>query len=92
MTRLCRLTPAICAFHLGFSLDFVLEVGDQQIPVQVQYRRSIDPVRDTRGIRTFVEKPANRSLFGLLITRADTPTIDDPRIVAMPLATFMLLA
>ena len=71
MTRLCRLTPAICAFHLGFSLDFVLEIGDQQIPVQVNYRRSIDPVGDTRGIRAFV---------------------DDPRIIAMPLSTFMLLA
>ena len=53
MTRLCRLTPAICAFHLGFSLDFVLEVSDQQIPVQVDYRRSIDPVGDTRGIMSF---------------------------------------
>ena len=74
------------------DLDFVLEVGDQQIPVQVQYRRSIDPVRDTRGIRSFVEKPAKRAPFGLLITRADGPAINDPRIVAMPLSTFMLLA
>ena len=74
------------------DLDFVLEVGDQQIPVQVNYRRSIDPVRDTRGIRAFVEKPAKRAPFGLLITRADEPAIDDPRIVAMPLSTFMLLA
>ncbi len=91
MTRLCRVTPAICAFHLGFSLDFVLEVGDQQIPVQVQYRRGIDPVRDTRGIRAFVKEPAKRAPFGLLITRADGPPIDDSRIVAMPLSTFMLL-
>ena len=73
-------------------LDFVLEVGDQQIPVQVNYRRSIDPVRDTRGIRAFVENPAKRAPYGLLITRADAPAIDDSRIVAMPLSTFMLLA
>ena len=92
MTRLCRLTPAICAFHLGFSLDFVLEVGDQQIPAQVNYRRSIDPVHDTRGIRAFVEVPAKRAPFGLLITREDGPPIDDPRIVPMPLSTFMLPA
>ena len=92
MTRLCRLTPAICAFHLGFSLDFVLEVGDKQIPVQVNYRRSIDPVCDTRGIRAFFEKPAKRASFGLLIMREDTPDMDDPRIVAMPLSTFMPLA
>ena len=67
-------------------------VGDQQIPVQVNYRRSIDPVGDTRGIRAFVEKPAKRAPFGLLITREDGPAIDAPRIVAMPLSTFMLLA
>ena len=74
------------------DLDFVLEVGDQQIPVQVNYRRSIDSVGDTRGIRAFVEKPAKRAPFGLLITREDGPAIDDPRIVSMPLATFMMLA
>ena len=74
------------------DLDFVVEVGDQQIPVQINYRRSIDPVRDTRGIRAFVENPAKRAPFGLLITRADGPAINDPRIVAMPLSTFMLLA
>ena len=74
------------------DLDFVLEVGDQQIPVQVNYRRSIDPVGDTRGIRAFVEKPAKRAPFGLLITRGDGLAIDDPRIVSMPLSTFMLLA
>ena len=71
-------------------LDFVLTVGDQQIPVQVNYRRSIDPVGDTRGIRSFVEEPAKRAPFRLLITREDTPPIDDPRIVAIPLSTSML--
>ena len=74
------------------DLDFVLEVGDQQIPVRVNYRRSIDPVRDTRGIRAFVEEPAKRAPFGLLITREDGLAINDPHIVAMPLSTFMLLA
>ena len=74
------------------DLDFVITVGYEQIPVQVNYRRSIDPVRDTRGIRAFVEKPAKRAPFGLLITRAEAPPIDDPRIVSMPLSTFMLLA
>ena len=74
------------------DLDFVFTVGDQQIPVQVNYRLSIDLVRNTRGIRAFVEEPAKRAPFGLLITREDVPPIDDPRIVAMPLSTFMLLA
>ena len=74
------------------DLDFVFRVGDQQIPVQVNYRRNIDPERDTRGFRAFVGEPAKRAPFGLLITPAEGPAIDDPRIVAMPLSTFMLLA
>lgn len=73
------------------DLDFVYTVGDQQIPVQVKYQRGIDPVRDTLSIRSFVEEPANRAPFGLLITQEDAPPIDNPRIVAMPLSTFMLL-
>ena len=74
------------------NLDFVCMAGDHQIPVLVNCRRSIDPMGDTRGIRSFVGEPAKRAPFGLLITREDGPTIDDPRIIAMPLSTFMLLA
>ena len=74
------------------GLDFVFRVGDQQIPVQVKYQRGIDPVRDTLGIRSFVEELANRAPFGLLITQEDAPPIDDPRVIDMPLSTFMLLA
>ena len=73
-------------------LDFLFWAGDQQIPTKVQYRRRVDPMRDTEGIRSFVEDPANRAPFGLLITQEDPPPIDDPRVVAMPLSTFMLLA
>ena len=49
-------------------------------------------MRDTQGIRSFTDDPANRAPFGLLITRQDPSPIDDPRVVAMPLSTFMLLA
>lgn len=74
------------------EIDFVFVVGDRRLPVEVKYQRRIDPVRDAQGIRSFVKKSANRASFGLLITRTDTPLEDDPRIVSMPLATFMLLA
>ena len=74
------------------EIDFVFVVGDRRLPVEVKYQRRIDPVRDTQGIRSFVKKSANRASFGLLITRTDTPLEDDPRIVSMPLSTFMLLA
>ena len=73
-------------------VDFVFTVGDRRLPVEVKYQRRIDPVRDTLGIRSFVEKSANRAPFGLLITQTDTPTEDAPHVVSMPLSTFMLLA
>lgn len=73
------------------EVDFVLTVGDRRLPVEVKYQRWIDPVRDTLGIRSFVEKSVNRAPFGLLITQDDTVTVDDPRIVTMPLSTFMLI-
>ena len=73
------------------EVDFVLNVGDRRIPIEVKYQRRIDPFRDTLGIRSFIERSENRATFGLLITQADTPPMDDPRIVTMPLSTFMLL-
>ena len=73
------------------EVDFVLNVGDRRIPIEVKYQRRIDQFRDTFGIRSFMEQTVNRAPFGLLITQTDTPPMDDPRIVAMPLATFMLL-
>jgi len=73
------------------EVDFILTVGDRRLPVEIKYQRRIDPVRDTIGIRSFVEKSVNNAPFGLLITQDDTAAVDDPRIVAMPLSTFMLL-
>ena len=73
------------------EVDFVLTVGDRRLPVEIKYQRRIDPIRDTLGIRSFVEKSVNRAPFGLLITQDDSSQIDDPRIVTMPLSTFMLL-
>ena len=73
------------------EVDFILNVGDRRIPIEVKYQRRIDQFRDTLGVRSFIELAANRAPFGLLITQTDTPPMDDPRIVAMPLSTFMLL-
>ena len=74
------------------DLAFVFRVGDQQIPVQVKYQRVIDPAHDTRAVRSFIDQPNNRALFGLLITQEDAPPIGAPHVIAMPLSTFMLLA
>ncbi len=73
------------------EVDFVLTVGTQRIPVEIKYQRRIDALGDTLGIRSFLEKSVNNAAFGLLITQDDSATVDDPRIVTMPLSTFMLL-
>ena len=73
------------------EVDFVLTVGAQRIPVEVKYQRRTDPLRDTLGIRSFLEKTANNAAFGILITQDDKAKVEDPRIVSLPLSTFMLL-
>lgn len=73
------------------EVDFVLTVGTHRVPVEIKYQRRIDSLRDTLGIRSFLEKSVNNAAFGLLITQDDSAKVDDPRIVTMPLSTFMLL-
>ena len=72
-------------------MDFLLQAGNQRIPMKVKYQLRIDAVRDTEDITTFVEEPCNHAPFGLFIAREDPPPIDDQRVVAMPLSTFMPL-
>lgn len=76
---------------LDREVDFVLTVGAQRVPVEIKYQRRIDPLRDTLGIRSFVEKSVNNTSFGLLITQDHSGIVDDPRIVSLPLSSFMLL-
>ena len=73
------------------EVDFVLTVGGTRIPVEIKYQRRIDPFRDTLGIRSFLEKTVNNAPFGVLVTQDDSGTVDDPRIVSLPLSTFMML-
>jgi len=73
------------------EVDFVLSVGMLRIPMEVKYQRRIDPLRDTEGLRTFMERAVNRAPFGLLIVQVDGTAIDDPRLVVVPLSSLMLL-
>ena len=73
------------------EVDFVLTIGEHRIPVEIKYRRTIDPVRDTLGLRAFIEKAGNNATFGLLIARDDTPAAADPRIVTVPLPALLIL-
>lgn len=73
------------------EVDFVLTIGEQRIPVEVKYRRVIDPLRDTLGLRGFLEKAVNNAPFALLITRSDAKPVNDPRIVSIPLPSLLIV-
>ncbi|MGH8514118.1 MAG: DUF4143 domain-containing protein, partial [Gammaproteobacteria bacterium] len=72
------------------EVDYVITIGEQRIPVEVKYRRRIDH-RDTLGLRAFVEKAVYNAPFGVLVTLMDEPGSDDPRIVSVPLSTFLMM-
>jgi predicted AAA+ superfamily ATPase len=72
------------------EVDFVLTVGVQRIPVEVKYRHRVE-VRNTTGLRSFIEKPHYNAPFGILVTLLDESASDDPRIVSLPLSSLLLM-
>jgi predicted AAA+ superfamily ATPase len=73
------------------EVDFVITVGEHRIPLEVKYRQHIDGYRDTLGLRVFIEKAVYNAPFGVLLTLSDNVSVDDPRIVAMPLSSLLLM-
>jgi predicted AAA+ superfamily ATPase len=73
------------------EVGFVLTIGEQRIPLEVKYRNLVDPHRDTLGLRAFMEKTVNNAPFGVLVTLDDAVEVRDPRIVALPLASLLLM-
>jgi predicted AAA+ superfamily ATPase len=73
------------------EVDFILTVGEHRIPLEVKYRQQIDWLRDTKGMRFFLEKAAYNAPFGILVTLTDDVTVTDPRIVALPLSSLLLM-
>ena len=71
------------------EVDFVLTIGDQRIPIEVKYRRQLR-VADSRNLRAFIDKPAHRAPFGIIVTQ-DEQVVHDDRIVAVPLSSLLLL-
>jgi len=72
------------------EIDFVLTIGEMRIPMEVKYRRRIDPHRDTLGLRSFIEKTHYNSPFGVLVTMLEDAEIPDPRIVPVSLRSLLL--
>ncbi|MBM4034334.1 MAG: hypothetical protein FJ291_21525 [Planctomycetes bacterium] len=73
------------------EVDFILTIGEHRIPLEVKFRQHIDPHRDTRGLRSFLEKTVYNAPFGVLVTMADDVAVPDPRIVAVSLPSLLLL-
>ena len=73
------------------EVDFVLTVGTRRIPVEVKYRRRIDPHDDTRGLRAFLEKTVYNAPFGLLVVQDENCQVADPRIIPISLSSFLWL-
>jgi len=71
------------------EVDFVITVGTRRIPVEVKYRRRIDPFEDTRGLRAFLEKTVYNAPLGLLVTLEDGVKVPDPRIVPIALSSLL---
>jgi len=72
------------------EVDFVLTIGEKRIPVEVKYRRRIDPHRDTLGLRSFLEKTHYNAPFAVLVTMLEGVEIPDPRIVPVSLRSLLL--
>jgi predicted AAA+ superfamily ATPase len=73
------------------EVDFVITVGTRRIPIEVKYRRRIDPHDDTVGLRAFLEKTVYNAPFGLLVTLEDDQTVIDPRIIPISLSSLLWL-
>ncbi len=73
------------------EIDFVITIGEHRIPLEVKYRRRIDVHRDTLGLRAFIEKTVYNAPFGVLVTLSDEVAVTDPRIVALPLSSLLLM-
>jgi predicted AAA+ superfamily ATPase len=71
------------------EVDFVFTIGEKRIPLEVKYRRGIDPHRDTLGLRAFLEKSHYNAPFGILVTMLDDVKVLDPRIVPVSLRSLL---
>jgi hypothetical protein len=71
------------------EVDFVLTVGTRRIPIEVKYRRRIDPHADTAGLRAFLERSVYNAPFGLLVTLDDDVPVRDRRIVPVSLSSLL---
>ncbi len=71
------------------EVDFVITIGTRRIPIEVKYRKRIDPHADTLGLRAFLEKTVYNAPLGVLVTLEDAVRVPDPRIVPISLSALL---
>lgn len=72
------------------EIDFVLNIGEQRIPIEVKYQRKKPTPKDYAGIDWFCSKTHFNAPFGLLITQETARPIGK-YVIAIPASTFLLL-
>ncbi|MCK6481041.1 MAG: ATP-binding protein [Planctomycetaceae bacterium] len=71
------------------EVDFVAErIDGETLPVEVKFRRRIDPGEDGRGLRLYMER--FRPPLGVMVTRDLHRWDAEPGILHVPLGTFLL--
>lgn len=70
--------------------NYVLTVGVRRVPLEVKYRRSVGP-GDARGLLGFIGRSHYNAPFGIMVVQDDAQTLDDPRIVTIPMSSLLLL-
>ena len=69
------------------EIDYIIEIGDKHIPVEVKYRNTLP--HQFNALEHYVSRPVNNAPFGLVITK-DKSWIRD-HIIAVPFKNFLLL-
>jgi predicted AAA+ superfamily ATPase len=73
------------------EVDLIITMGAHRIPIEVKHRRRIDEHRDTLGLPAFLEKTVCHAPCRILITLQDDVPIADPRIIAPPLSSLLIM-
>jgi predicted AAA+ superfamily ATPase len=73
--------------HNEPEVDYVLEIGQHRIPIEVKYRP--DPFEHIAGLRSYIGRKVYNAKFGLIITKNVSEEKDN--IVAIPAKRFLLL-
>lgn len=71
------------------EVDYIIQVGDGRIPIEVKYRNEPLRTKCLEGLHAFLRNRLYNAQFGLILTK-DTSAIQD-NIIAVPVKRFLLM-